>query len=552
MKLSTIAMAAAAIFTTANAHAAEYRVVPLPIDNIGINHFGQVITNDGTLVSTVQNEYDPRIDTSFFDFENEAFRSLLTDPEGAEAGEFNVADLSLILNNFVNGETTQRIAASRSYSTDGVGANLIPAFDELVDGTDEYTGSVTNLVRDALDSNTFVGRSDSVYYVVPYINENGDEINYVVSDFTVNAFVQINGDAKRLQSLDMTLGGLSEAYDISNNMIVAGAGIVSLPEAIVNAIGTCDDPDTRADVPIEKCQFDLTLNLATGARNAHVWQLDNSGNVINLETYGFLFEPEEDDTNNYTSTAYGVNDSGLAVGVASNGEIIVVGQIPQLQNVAVTFSDGVINELLPTDENLLSEALHVNDDYIIGTVTRDFSGNPRRRLFIYNIETESAVYPDGFFSSSVTLPRAINSNNEIVGEGESEIISSNSRDKSAFLYRIDTDEFIDLNTLIACDSDYRLVDATDINDNGEIIANARVRAPVRDAKGEIVLDDNGEQTLIDRVVAVKLEPISGGVIDNCNGDDDQDSFERSGAGIGSFLITFLALITLRRRLRCKR
>lgn len=552
MKLSTIAIAAALAFTSAQAAAAEYRIVPLPYEDIGFNNFGQVITNDGTMVSVVQIEYNPQIDLSFLDFDNEDFLALLTDPDSARAGQFNAADLGFILNNFVNGTTSQRIAQTRSYSTDGTQVDLIEGFDEITSTFDDFTGSVATLVRDGLDGGVFVGRSDSPFYKFPYINDSDEEIEYVISDFNINGFIEIDGEVSRLPPINTTLGGLSQAYDINNNMQVAGTGTVEIPELLATSIENCNDDDSRGDIPVEACLYALTVastslvDLFDSTLNAHVWQLDNDGAVIDLKTYGYLFEPEEDDNITYISSAFGINDSGVAVGIASTGEIIISNNAQQLQSVAVSFVGDSVNELLPRDENLLSEANHINDDYIVGTVSRNFTSATRQRLFVYDIDTETAVYPDGFFNSSTTLPRAINNNNEVVGEAESEIVNSQSRDKSAFLYRIDSDEFIDLNTLVACDSPYTLVDAVDINNNGEILANARVREPQRDILGEIILDENGEQTLVDRVFAVKLEPISGGVIDDCGETDE--TFERTGASLSSLFFILLGLVTVRRRI----
>ena len=132
----------------------------------------------------------------------------------------------------------------------------------------------------------------------------------------------------------------------------------------------------------------------------------------------------------------------------------------------------------------------------------------------------------------------------MVGEAESNVFNSQSREKSAFLYRASSDEFINLNTRIACDSPYTLIDAVDINDNGEILVNARVRVPQKDILGEIIIDDNGEQIIVDRAMAVKLEPINGGTIDDCG---DEEKFERSGASINGMLILFLSLFAVRRR-----
>ena len=118
------------------------------------------------------------------------------------------------------------------------------------------------------------------------------------------------------------------------------------------------------------------------------------------------------------------------------------------------------------------------------------------------------------------------------------------------MFDIDTEEFLDLNDLTPCDSEYTLLEAIDINDNDEIIANARIRSTSKYVTGVDVISTEGETIEIDSIVAVKLSP-TGGSIDDCSIDDDgeevDDSFERSGASTGLFGLMALSFLAIFRR-----
>ena len=122
-----------------------------------------------------------------------------------------------------------------------------------------------------------------------------------------------------------------------------------------------------------------------------------------------------------------------------------------------------------------------------------------------------------FFQTAAVTPRAINNNGIVVGEGEYESDVQTNRQVRAFMYDLNVGEFIDLNTLLSCEQreQFTLVNAMDINDNNEIIANALVRDTQRYITGEEVINADGETTEVDRIVAVKLTPNGNGTVDEC-------------------------------------
>ena len=79
MKFTRIALATTFALVTSASHAAQYQLELLPLDEVAVNNFAQAITNDGTVYVTAQDEFNPPIDLSLIDFENEDLLEALTD-----------------------------------------------------------------------------------------------------------------------------------------------------------------------------------------------------------------------------------------------------------------------------------------------------------------------------------------------------------------------------------------------------------------------------------------------------------------------------------------
>ena len=108
---------------------------------------------------------------------------------------------------------------------------------------------------------------------------------------------------------------------------------------------------------------------------------------------------------------------------------------------------------------------------------------------------------------------------------------------------------LSINTLIACDSDYEIMTANDINDNNEIVGEALVQKPFRNAKGEIVTDSNGEEVLVDTVIAVKLSPTGGSPVECELSDVEIADSTRQGASLSFFGLVGLLAFGIARRLK---
>jgi len=584
MKRTQLAVAVLLATGSVSAVAETYTVTPLPLQDVGQNTFARSIDNTGKMLSMVQLEFNPPVDldqlvddTSFFT----TYSGSLEDEDDALQGVFTDADYTLVVNFLLSNQGSsigQKLASFRTYSTDTTDIDLVPGLDEITDQFDDYTQSVEAGGRDSVSGNFIVGDSPGVVVLDEYENEDGDTINYTYSELPQQAFVQTTSGTKIIPAVDDTLGGFSSARAVNQNLQVAGFSTVSFLDTVDEAVETCEDDETRGDLPEGRCFYSiyggdfnvprissyfvtnstnyLPAFVLSSEVNATIWQLDVNGDVISTDTFPLLFTPEEDDTSHYFSYAYDINEQGIAVGEALTGDAVTITRpnssgLNESERVATVFRDGETEELLPREENLLSQAMAINDNnWVAGAVLRESSDIARSRLFAYNLDTTEQLYPDGFFATAGVQANAINNNNIIVGKSDFDATSDTVRETHAFMFNIETEEFLDLNDLTPCDSEYTLLEAIDINDNDEIIANARVRSTSKYVTGADVISSEGETIEVDAIIAVKLSP-TGGAIDDCSIDDDgeevDDNFERSGASTSFFGLLTLSLFAIFRR-----
>ena len=584
MKRTQLAAAVLLATGSVSAFAATYSVTPLPLQDTARNNFARSIDNSGKMLSIVQLEYNPPVDveqleedTTFFDVNGES----LENEDDARQGVFTDFDYTTIVNYLLTNSTAstgQKLALFRTFITDTQDISLVPGLDEVTDKFDDYTHSVDTTGRDSLNGNFIVGDSSGLVVLDPYENEDGDTINYTYSESAQQGFVQASGETKVLPAVDTTAGGFSSARAINSNLQVAGFSTVSFLDDVDDAIETCADDELRGDQSESRCLFTVYngdfavprissyyINTSTNYLpgfvllsevNATIWQIDVNGDVISTDTYPLLFEPDEDDTSHYFTYAYDINNQGIAVGEGLTGDRISITRpnqsgLTESERVATVFRDGETIELLPREENIISQAIAINDEnWVTGAVLRSQSDIARSRLFVYNLDTQEQKYPDGFFVSAGVTANAINNNNIVVGKADVDATSDTLRETAAFMYNIDTEEFLDLNDLVSCDNTYELIEAVDINDDNEIIANARIKTNSKYVTGVDIINSSGETELVDAVVAVKLSPLANGSIDDCELPDDEQPFERSGASTG--WLSFFGLIAaafVRRRFK---
>ena len=525
------------------AKAQSYEVVELPTSDLSTNQYASSIDETGLILNIVEERFNQPIDLSLINLDS----LTLSDADAAAQGNFNGTDLSTITaalytSTQSNSVFNQKLAQYVAVKTDGVSTEYINGFDTETDATNGFTYSLDTELGDSYNGTYIVGSMTGAFTQIPYINESGDELIYVVNDVKNRAFVQVDDYVAPLLPVDATLGGISEASAINSNLQVAGYSSVAVSDSVTSAIANCDDPDTRGDIPLEVCYYTIINEFESSlTRHATVWQLDTAGNTISTQSYGLTFEPDNDVDIIFSSVATDINNEGQAVGSTP-----VPIESTYMQAAAI-FQNGQTQRLLADDDLLPNAAVAINDDGLVaGYNTVVINSATRFKFFVYNINTDELIFPDDFFTSSTSIPRAINNNGLVVGDAESD---ADTRRRNAFLYDVNANTFTNINTLIACDSDYEIMTANDINDNNEIVGEALVQKPFRNAKGEIVTDSNGEEVLVDTVIAVKLSPTGGSPVECELSDVEIADSTRQGASLGFFGLVGLLAFGIARRLK---
>jgi hypothetical protein len=565
-----------ALLVTPVTQAAKYEVIELPVAEKGKNSFSSAINQGGDITAIVQLPYNVPIDLTLLDFESSILVNNLTDLDAAKNGDFNQADYEFILAFVRSGDglqNSQQIATTVSYLSNSQTTDYITGFDQPSMPNNTFSLSTNTTVRDINDAGLVVGRGEGFYDKVAYTNANGDDITFVVREFGTRAFVNNGTHTIGLPPIESLVGGYSEAFGINNNSQVVGYGSSSyISDNVVTGLADCqneelvdhdDDPETadrklRGDIPVESCISNLVSTVSAAPTNfarlrGHIWQLDDSGNLLDTKELGLLFEPEEDDTLNYASQAVAINDNGIAVG-SSNGKY-VEGDVSVTRNFAVIFeNDQVINITPEIDRNVartsstISTAVDINNtNMVTGYQVKSVNGQNRTKVFVYDMNTQQMTFPNDFFLGSSSVPVDINNNGLVVGFGEVDA-SLTGRRKEGFLYDSNTDEFFPIRNLVSCDSPYTIIQANGINDQGQIAATALYQDVRRNSRGEIFLDEDGNQLMEDKVVAVKLEPIVDGQVEVCAAPGDDINRERQGAS-AYWLLSFGLLLLFWRRFR---
>ena len=548
MKVRHLATAISiSILSTASVQAAKYRVVELPTVDLAAQGFGADINSQSDVVANGISIFNPVIDLEFLDLESEFFVENLTDIDAVKAGDPNTEDL-LFLYNYVksnaDSQFIQQIAGTQAFKIVGDSAEPVKGHDATNDVYEFLEYSVDVIANGVGANGEVVGTAGAPFYKRTYQLEDSTELDYVVQDFSRRGFVEINGMTVSLPPVDTTAGGISDAFDINNSLQVAGFGAVSSPDTFKSAVEICDT-DARGDIPKESCLQSLfTSGIDTAfQRRAMIWQLNDAGEVVDVKTFGLLSTPAEDDTRIFSSGAVAINDNGIAVGASNQ---FFQDDETNVREYAAIFEGDSVTAITDQEEYLGSTATDINNNNIVvGQAIQLLNGATRTKIFVHDMNDGTTVYPQDFFNSSSGVARAINDNGLVVGEGEVET-SNTQRRREGFIYDINTEEFTNLNDLLACNSPYTIVQGNGINNDDEIVATAVVFRQGKDIKGNGEQDDQGNAIDASTTIAVKLVPIPGGEVDDCTEFED-DKFERSGGSTGIIGLTGLALLALFRR-----
>lgn len=583
----------AALLSASASHAATYEAFVIPTADLGINTTASAIGEDGSVAVTVTgiasnttSLYAPAnipIDLSLVDFEDTTLVALLSDIDEVMNGNISDEDFVVLAqyvlsNNPISNVallTTQRqrVARFESYLGDQNGVSSLPTFDIVDSDIGDLSRSVNSIVNGVASQDIYLGEASAPYVKVDFVEEDGDEIRYVVRDFAERGFVVIDDQVVELVPQTTEAGGWSRANDINSNLLVAGSMSVDLLSGTQTLIDNCNDDDVRGDIPIELCLSVIGDNLSNdlftnsafrdgfpGVLDANeeqaayniqgaLWQLDASGNIISTTTLGLLNTPAEDAAFDGFSRAFAVNDQGIAVGESLD---LVDGEENRPSTFAAVFIEGEAIGITDVNEFDVSSAVDINNNNIVTGQARVLvSGRSVFKMFTYNVDTQETIFPDDFFSSSDVRAAAINDAGLVVGDAESDFTTTQQRRRSGFVYNPADDTFLNINDLLECNSPFEVISATDINENGEIAATAltrrAIRSPITLEEAEIA---EGDQTEEDVLVALRLVPIPGGVIDDCDAVDDDpgDPFnERNAASFGSGIILLTLFGIFRRR-----
>jgi hypothetical protein len=551
--------------------AAKYRVVELPVADKGQSSFPSAINEDGNITvnvgapettsSRLSTAYNIPIDLDLLDFESETLINGLTDVASASNGDFNSTDYELLLaliRASDGAQSAQQIAATIGFLASENETNYIPGFDQRSTPDNAFSISTKIILRDVNGSDFTVGSGEGFYNKVDYTFESGEDVTFVVHEFGTRGFVSLGGDTVvGLPAPNTTAGGFSDAYGINeSNQVVGYGSTLFLTDSLETEVTNCADDELRGDIPFESCistvvsSFTNSVTTFSQLRGL-IWQLDGQGNLLDTKVLGLLFEPEADDTANYSSQAVAINDNGIAVGI-SNGQYTENG-VTVTRNFGVIFEEDEVINLTPDPEsavarssNTISSAADINNNnLVVGYQVKAVNGTNRTKFFVYDMNLSEVTFPDDFFLGSSSVALDINNNDLVVGYGEVDA-SLTGRRTEGFLYDHEAEQFYGARDLISCDSPYRIVQANSINDKNEIAATALYRGPQRDSRGEVIIDSTGNETIVDLVVAVKLEPITGGEVENCDTPADELNRERKGASVTWMLAFGLVLLGWRR------
>ena len=444
-------------------------------------------------------------------------------------------------------------------------------WDEAFEGTDKLTRSTIDIVSGITNGGISYGTATAPF-LPSEIFIDSDEVEHIywLREFGIRGFFSYDQGAQVHQIVPFEIqygGGTSAVMDVNEAGIAVGFSSYKVSQNYIDIIedetGGCADPEiVPGRLTLDACVAEVQLRVSIEPYHTMALKatLAPNGSPV-VEQLGLLVTPHPDDERSYSSYALAVNSKGVAVGYADGyiDETVTDPSVNQSRayHYAVVYKNEEVIDLTGDHNNQGSSiAYDINDDGIaVGHVTKAIGGKAVQKFFYVDTsvpeEEIEIVYPDDFFSGSDSTVRAINNNGLMVGEGEVEThneSTNNPRRTAAFVYDMNDNIFTNLNNTIPCSSrlTYDILEARGINDEGMISATAIVKENRRDAKGEIMLDDDGTPLTEDVVRAISLEPVpDDGEV--CTAEEDSKVI-RKGASIGfSGLLSIMALFGLRRK-----
>ncbi len=560
-------IATATLLASASVFAAEYEVIEVETDPKFKQHFASSINDMGDVTGVARSSFN-------FRFYNEPYINQTGVPLRLDCGisqaelDSNLYDASST--SCLRTELARETRSNTGRDTYGISAAYQKVGDSkafvrvseqfevpnLVDVEDESLGGITrsnNEYLTAINNNGIaVGTASAPY--LPEIFESqddeGNDINYKiwVREYSKKAIVFNNNQVALLEPEFATHGGVSSAFDINNNGLVAGFESVGLTE---NAATLIEEECDGVDYPVSVCVWAISVRSSASVFEIRpaIWQIDSNNDVVSKQSFGLAFTPSESQTLNYGAFATAINDNGIAVGY---GDAPINADSNRVDTFPLIFKDGQTSELLENHNDYdAGFALDINNNNVVVGIVQKITNTSRGpaykdSFFVYDIDANKFETPSSFYSTSQTVASAINDNGLVVGEGEYEVTNSEQRRKHGFIYDINSKEFNDVNDLIACQSPYEIVEIRDINNNNEIIGTALKFVDKRDSLGAIVKDSNGVVEKEQVTVAVVLKPVLGGTRDACP-EKESTPYKRKGFSFNYWLILSLSFLVVMRR-----
>ncbi|MGO2477304.1 MAG: DUF3466 family protein [Pseudoalteromonas sp.] len=546
------------------------------------------VSESGYVIGSANGLYNLPIDVSYIDFED----SLIESAYQAEENAFERIDkeITFTLDDIENNNAVATNPDAHAFMVSFLSSQASnPNYQNLASlvGTQYDRGEVTEQVIFDVESEDYDGLTRSVSNLYNAISEDGvvaawgsapyvktqftpedetEEETYFVRDFISRAMVISNTGVKVPLAPDFAdFGGISTATDIkltpNGDYIVVGSVSTGIPEdrqenidencdVLERPISTCVETIDRN--PGSNPTFNDRIQNGIFDKQAVKWTLDASLNVKSTELLGLGLTPEEDDGFAFSSNAMAVNSKGTVVGQANvryfeNNDTIL--------DMPVYYKDGEVVEYIDQEDDWFSgKSLAINENnVIVGYAQRQIENSTRSKFFYHDIASNSTVFPTDFFSSSSSYAHDVNDNGFIVGEGETDITSSQRR-REGFLYQIGDDSIVNINDLLPCyESDgetrfkYVVAEARQINNDNEIFGVATKTVEKRDTLGGIVTDIEGNTEYESVAVAVKLTP-TGEEADSCT-DPETEAYERQSGSFSWLSLLLIPLVGLRRRFK---
>ncbi|CAE6900306.1 DUF3466 family protein [Vibrio alginolyticus] len=425
---------------------------------------------------------------------------------------------------------------------------------------------------------------------------------YYYKDFTSNALAFVEGDsAAYVNEYNNVINSLTEdGQAVGNQSIIDPDDSSSLetrnkivapvvPAVVETDSGVVESHAWKTDGTFTVGSISRSATNTNGTHHtskAAIWDQTGTESEISWETDDF----DEDERLAQGSMRDFIVDGTTVYGVGYNtfdsdrnqlNAAVFVGSLQSETSIAdgVTWSSKVVAGARQREDgdNIHSNSrlTGVNENFIgIGEAKRSIStsGAYPNRLFIVSdvrADSLSATYLNSgiFFSGAGGKMGAINAYNEIVGQLDADSTREDDgkpRRKRGFIYPYNADSSVSerlslfqnkawfLDDLTNGDSDddisegnneFRIIDATDINDAGVISGTA-----FKCAGGYNSTAHNASCDDTETVVAVKLLPLGGKTQDDIvTRSVESESATREGAGLGWLALTMLGLFGFRRK-----